>query len=130
MILIDTSVWIEYFKQHSEYVTDVQQLLEGQAVIAIEPVFSELLYGVRNRKEKELIESYWQILPRIEFRSNSMLEAAEYANLNDYYKLGIGIMDAIIIKSVMEGNHLLWTLDGKIQKAVKNQMLYLPDNRI
>jgi predicted nucleic acid-binding protein len=130
MILIDTSVWIEYFKQNSEYVTDVQSLLERQAVITIEPVFSELLYGVRNRKEKELIESYWQILPRIDFRSNSMLEAAEFANLNDYYKLGIGIIDAIIVKSTMEGNHLLWTLDGKIQRAVKDQMLYLPDSRI
>ena len=130
MILIDTSIWIEYFKQNSEYVADIQPLLEGQTDITIEPVFSELLYGVRNRKEKELIESYWKILPRIDFGSNSMLEAAEFANKNDYYKLGIGIMDAIIIKSTMEGNHLLWTLDGKIQKAVKSQMLYLPDNQI
>ena len=126
MILIDTSIWIEYFKQNSEYVEDIQPLLDGQLIVTIEPVFSELLFGVRNRKEKELVESYWHILPWIDFGTNSMLEAAGFANLHDYHQLGIGLMDAVIIKSAMEGNHMLWTLDKRIQKSVDRRYLYLP----
>ncbi len=124
MILIDTSVWIEYFKQNSEYVEDIQPLLKGQLVITIEPVFSELLYGVRNRKEKELIQSYWHILPRIDFGDDSMIEAAGYANLQNYLEFGIGLIDAVIIKSVLDRNHLLWTLDKRINHHVDRKYIY------
>lgn len=126
MILIDTSVWIEFFRQNPLYVKDVQQLLEVQKVITIEPVFSELLYGVRNKKEKEIIQSYWQVLPRIKFGSGIMIEAAEYAYSNKYHQGGIGLMDAIIIKSAVDGDHLLWTLDKKINNTIGQKLGYQP----
>lgn len=99
MILIDTSVWIEFFKQRDPVVDRLRPLLSEQKVLTLEPVFSELLFGVHNKKEREIIQSYWQVLPRIEFGRNSMLEAATFANKNDYQSKGIGLMDAIIIKS-------------------------------
>jgi len=61
------------FKQRGPYNLDVPSLLEAQVVAAIEPVFAELLYGVRDRKEKEIVLSYWQVLPKIEFESGSMM---------------------------------------------------------
>ncbi len=42
---MDTSVWVEFFRQNSAYVDEIKELLEKQKVITIEPVFSELLYG-------------------------------------------------------------------------------------
>ncbi len=124
MILIDTSVWIEFFKQKEPFNKDIRSLMEAHVVAAIEPVFAELLYGVRNRKEKEIVLSYWQTLPRIEFRSQSMTEAAQYANSNQYLQSGIGLMDAIIIKSVSDGSHLLWTLDKRMLKGIDPKFIY------
>ena len=124
MILIDTSVWIEFFKQKEPFNKDIRSLLEAHVVAAIEPVFAELLYGVRNRKEKQIVLSYWQTLPRIEFRSHSMIEAAQYANSNQYLQSGIGLMDAIIIKSVSDGSHLLWTLDKRMLKGIDPKFIY------
>ncbi len=124
MILMDTSVWVEFFRQNSAYVDEIRALLERQKVITIEPVFSELLYGVRNKKEKELIQSYWMVLPRIEFGTTSMLQAAEFANKQNYQQLGIGLMDAMIIKSVLDGNHVLWTLDKRITSRINKKFLY------
>ncbi len=124
MILMDTSVWVEFFRQNSAYVDEIRALLERQKVITIEPVFSELLYGVRNKKEKELIQSYWMVLPKIEFGTTSMLQAAEFANKQNYQQLGIGLMDAMIIKSVLDGNHVLWTLDKRITSRINKKFLY------
>ena len=124
MILIDTSVWIGFFRQNEAFIEQIQLLLGAREVITIEPVFAELLYGVRNTKEKEIIQSYWQVLPRIGFGKNSMLKAAEFARANNYHQLGIGLMDAIIIKSAKDENHLLWTLDRRINAHIDQKYLF------
>ncbi|MCK5067099.1 MAG: PIN domain-containing protein [Bacteroidales bacterium] len=124
MILVDTSVWIEYFRQNETIVQAIQPLLRNQEVVTLEPIFSELLYGVRNKRERKIVESYWQVLPRIEYGENSMIGAAIFANSNDYHNLGIGLMDAIIIRSALEGNHLLWTLDARINRNLDKNHIY------
>ncbi|TFH25794.1 MAG: PIN domain-containing protein [Bacteroidia bacterium] len=124
MILIDTSVWIEFFKQKEVFVQVIQPLLRNQKVVTIEPIFSELLFGVRNSRERKIIESYWRVLPRIEYAENSMIHAAIFANGKDYHKLGIGLMDAIIIKSAMDGNHQIWTLDARINRNLAQNHVY------
>lgn len=126
MILIDTSVWIEFFKQRTPFVETVQFLLKMQKAVSIEPVFAELLYGVRNQKEKEIIQSYWQILPRIKCGQDSMIETADYANANHFLQGGIGLIDAMIIHSAIEGNHLLWTLDKHILGGIDPSIIYQP----
>ena len=55
-----------------------------------------------------------------------MLDASSFANENKYYLLGIGMMDAIIIKSVLESRHAIWTLDRKIIKNLDAKYLYRP----
>ena len=124
MILVDTSVWIEFFKQNATYIETLQPLLGARRIVALEPVFSELLYGVRNRKEMEIIQSYWEVLPRIGYGLNSMIDAAEFANANNYLHLGIGLMDAIIIKAAKDGNHLLWTLDKRINNCIDKKLQF------
>ena len=129
MILIDTSVWIEYFKQNVTFLDAIKPLLSSKRIITIEPVFSELLYGVRNRKEKEIIQSYWEVLPQIAFGSNSMIEASNFANSNKYFQLGVGLIDAVIIKAAIDGNHLLWTLDTHIHNRIDQKLQFHPSNR-
>lgn len=126
MILIDTSVWIEYFRQHNDFVDQVEDLLHRREVTTIEPIFSELLYGVRNRREHDMVLSYWQLLPKIEFGKNSMLEAASFANQRNYHLLGIGVMDSLVIKATEDGNHLLWTLNSRINAHIRRPLIYPP----
>jgi predicted nucleic acid-binding protein len=124
MILIDTSVWIEFFKQDNRFVEEVTTLLMNKMVVTIETIFSELLYGVRDNRDKKKILAYWYILPKIEFGTNTMLKAAEFTNDNNYHNLGIGLMDAVIIKSAIEGNHSIWTLDNRINRNIENKFLH------
>ena len=124
MILMDTSVWIEYLRQNVDYFEDVQSMLARRMIVSVEPIFAELTYGVKNRKDKQMLNSYWQVLPRIDFGTDSMLEAAEYANNNDFQQLGIGLMDALIIQSTINGDHLLWTLDQRINSNIDSKHIY------
>jgi predicted nucleic acid-binding protein len=114
MIIVDTSIWIEFLKQNPDYVNEMESLLENKEVVAIEPIFAELLYGSRSNRDKNKIISYWKILPKLKFTEGSFIETADYANKNDYFNIGIGLMDSILIKATIENNYLIWTLDKKI----------------
>lgn len=121
---MDTSVWIEYLRQNVDYFEDVQSMLARRMIVSVEPIFAELTYGVKNRKDKQMLNSYWQVLPRIDFGTDSMLEAAEYANNNDFQQLGIGLIDALIIQSAIQGDHLIWTLDKRINSNIDSKHIY------
>jgi predicted nucleic acid-binding protein len=51
MILVDTSIWIEFFKGNEPYFTKLKEIIESSDVLAHEVVFSELLQGCKNKTE-------------------------------------------------------------------------------
>lgn len=114
MIVPDTSIWIEFLKQNMEVTARFLPLLETRQIATIEPIFAELLYGIRRPRDKELVLSYWQILPRMDFQSGSMLKAAQFANDNNYHNSGVGLMDAAILRPVLDKGFKIWTLDKRI----------------
>ena len=124
MILLDTSVWIDFFRQDPSVAKEVKLLLRVKSVLSFEPVFSELLVGARNETEEKVILSFWEVLPRVQFSSGSLLEAARYAGKRNLIQWGIGLMDAVIIKAVLDGNHLLWTGDKRILNFLEPGNLY------
>jgi predicted nucleic acid-binding protein len=124
MILTDTSVWIEFFKSNPDFVNEMESILENKKVITIEPIFAELLYGSKNDKERNKIISYWKVLPRINFSEGSFIEAAYFANKNNYPNVGIGLIDSILCKVTIENKHLIWTLDKKILTILDKQFIY------
>jgi predicted nucleic acid-binding protein len=126
MIIADTSIWIEFLKQNPNFCIKMELLLESKQIITIEPIFSELIYGARSEKEKRKILLYWSILPRIKFGEGSFIEAAEFANSNNYHNLGIGLIDSILAKATITKNYSIWTLDKRILNNFNKQFLYCP----
>ncbi len=126
MILIDTSVWVEFFRQQRVYADHIRVLLKKKAVVTVEPIFSELLYGVSNKQEYEVIHSFWQMLPKMEFTEGSMIEAASLARQRNYHLMGIGVLDAAIIRAAEEGEHRLWTLNDRINSHIRKPLVYQP----
>jgi predicted nucleic acid-binding protein len=124
MILVDSTIWIEFLRSNPEYVKEMEGLMEAREVITIEPVFAELLYGCRTEKDRSKILSYWKVLPRLDFSQGSIIEAATYANITNFHNLGIGLIDSILIKATVENKCLIWTLDKKILNNLDKQFLY------
>ena len=124
MILADTSIWIEFFKSNPVFVNTMESLLENKNVITIEPVFAELLYGSRSDNERNIILSYWKVLPKIKFTEGSFIESADFANKKNYHNAGIGLIDSILTKAVTANKCLIWTLDRKILNILDDKFLF------
>ncbi|XOV91704.1 MAG: PIN domain-containing protein [Bacteroidota bacterium] len=121
MVIPDTSIWIEFFKQNHQITPLFQSLLKNREVATIESIFAELVFGVRNASERDIVIGYWEILPKLQI---SLIEAAEYAHSNNYYNLGVGLIDASIIKPTIDNNFKLWTLDKRISRVVADKYLF------
>ncbi|MDR2069052.1 MAG: hypothetical protein LBP71_04200 [Spirochaetaceae bacterium] len=52
MIILDTTVWIEFLKNNEEYYPVISALLEKKEILAVECIFGELLKGVINKYEE------------------------------------------------------------------------------
>lgn len=114
MTVPDTSIWIEFLKQNQPISSRFLALLKARKIAVIEPIFAELLYGIRKPKDKELVISFWQVLPKLDFEKDSLINASAFANENNFHNLGVGLMDAAIIQPVIKNGYQLWTLDKKI----------------
>jgi len=124
MVLLDTSVWIEYFRQNEPVASQVSVLLEDRQVIAVEPVFSELMFGANDAKERNVIRTYWQILPRAEFKEDSMFEASALASDSDLYAENVGLIDVVIIRLAQRGGYKLWTLDERMTSNMDSSQIF------
>lgn len=50
-IIVDTSIWIEYFKNNPDYTFFIEENLNLENIYMVGPIISELLHGVKNEKE-------------------------------------------------------------------------------
>lgn len=126
MILVDTSVWIEFLKRNEYYFSDLRTQIENQTVFAFEPIFGELLQGVKNRREKEIIEQYWKFLPKIDI-DECWIKAGMLSAERKLLSHGVGLVDTCILVASTETNSRIWTLDKKLLNIVPEELVYLSD---
>ena len=124
MTILDTSVWIEFLKNNKNYYPQICKLLESGEILAVECIFGELLQGVKNKKEKEMILNYWKHLPKENYE-NIIIEAGEYSSLNKLLDHGVGLIDSIILMHAIKSNSKIWTIDIKFLRIIPEKMKYI-----
>jgi predicted nucleic acid-binding protein len=123
-IILDSSVWFEYFKRNDPYFNEVQTYLNVMRIKIIDPIIGEILQGALNKNEINFIREHIQYVPKIEI--NELFEkAGTYSFENKLIAKGIGLIDACLIYSTIESNSLLWTLDKKIVNFLDGKYLYI-----
>ena len=123
MIILDTSVWIEYLRNNKNYFSKTSKLLENGEILAVECVFGELLQGVKNKSEREIIKRFWAHLPKKHYE-NIILQAGEYSAQEKLFDHGVGLIDAIILIHGIKSNSKIWTLDTKFGKIIPEGLKY------
>ena len=122
-LIVDTSVWFEYFKRNDPYYQEVQRHLDTLSVKILDPIIGQILQGALNQKELNFIKTYIGYVPKIEMR-DLFERAGEYSCSNKLILKGIGLIDACLIYATIETNSILWTLDKKIINFLDKKYLY------
>ncbi len=123
MILVDTSVWIEFFRGKEPYFTKLKELIESIDVLAHEVVFGELLQGCKNKAELNFILDYWESLTNI-VSNGSFIQAGKLSFEDKHLGKGIGIIDSILINEAKQKSLKIWTLDKQILKILEDKYVF------
>jgi predicted nucleic acid-binding protein len=99
-------------------------LLEKKEILAVECVFGELLQGIKNKYEEEIIITYWNYLPKKEYK-DIIIEAGNYSGKNKLPDKGVGLIDAIILLHGIKSNSKIWTLDKKFRRIIPEELKYI-----
>lgn len=118
MILADTSVWIEFLKRKEPVFSQLRDYIERREVVALECIFGELMQGARNTNEREVIQSYWEALPKIA-EEGLWIEAGRFSGEKNLVSRGVGLIDAFILTAAQRSGSRVWTLDKKLQRALR-----------
>ncbi|MDR1975853.1 MAG: PIN domain-containing protein [Campylobacteraceae bacterium] len=123
MIILDTTIWIEFLKNKPEYYSVISKLLERKEVFAVECVFGELLQGVKTGYEKEIITEYWKYLPKLNYQE-IIIEAGNYSCEHKLLDKGVGLIDAVILAHGIKSNSRIWTTDTKFLRVIPDGLKY------
>jgi predicted nucleic acid-binding protein len=122
MIILDTSVWIEYLKRNPDYKAVIDAFLREGKILAFDFVFGELMQGAKEH-EKVKIADLWEILPKVNISGIGFF-AGKYSMDNKLREKEVGLIDSSIIYATIYSKSKLWTLDKKILNVLDDKFLY------
>ena len=122
-ILVDTSIWIEFFRPKSELGRLVEIFLAEDAVCTCGIVMFEVLKGIKSGDEKSKILSIFEILPYAEMTKNLWQRASELSVHLGKKGLNLPNSDIFIATIALEHNLYIFTLDRHF-KQIPNVNLY------
>ena len=109
--IIDTSVWIEYFKNRDTLAASIdKELLAGNICMA-GPVISELLQGAKTEKDFRALKSSIDGVPSLETRLSDWLLAGELAFKLRKNGVTIPITDCLIGAIALNNGAAVMTFD-------------------
>ena len=113
MVLVDSSVWIEYFKGNEKSLP-LNDLIDSNNVCINDLILSELIPSISHKKEtdlKELLLSVAKIPIQIDWNNIIYMQTLNLRNgINN-----VGIADLIIAQNSIENDIELFAIDKHFQ---------------
>jgi len=119
-VLIDTSVWIEFFrKSHSGVSSKFKEYLRLNMACYTGPIAVELYQGAKTEKEIEVIDQLLETIDYVEISRNHYLQAGRISQKAARRGKNFSTVDMIIAAVAFEENLLLFSLDSHFQEIAQ-----------
>jgi len=116
-VLVDTSIWIEYFnKPDSNVGKSLENLLKKGRVYIAGIILTELLQGAKIEREFESILESVLALPFLETTLNTWIQSGRISFALRKKSITIPITDLVIASLSLENNCKIFTLDLHFNK--------------
>lgn len=126
-ILIDTSVWIEYFRNRSSNISNkVDEALSEKEVYVPKIIIAELIQGAKSEREVSIIRDFLEAFNIIDQKEDTWLKAGELSfSLKKKGKI-VNLTDCYIAVIAQENSCQIFTLDEhfkEIQKSLNIRLI-------
>lgn len=111
-IIVDTSVWVEFFRAPSSPLTrHLLGLLRSNRVVLVGMVLAELLQGIRNSKEAARVRRSLEALPYTETTRSAWQMAGEVSAALRRKGVTVPLSDLVIAAVALGEDCELFTVD-------------------
>lgn len=119
MVLVDTSVWIDFFRKKDSALAEKLDVLLDSDQVAISPLIQlEILGGCKTR-EFEKVRWVLSSLPAILPAPSTWELIADWTQTAVKRGERFGVVDFVIAAAAKESGAKLWSLDGDFQRMAK-----------
>jgi tRNA(fMet)-specific endonuclease VapC len=122
-ILVDTTIWIDFFRARSKNGDRLEMLLMENAVWTCGLVLFELLQGIKSESQKINILGVLASLPHVEMTRKLWQSAAELSILVKKNGVNLPLSDILIAAIAIESDLSVFTLDNHFIQ-IPNLKLY------
>jgi len=122
-ILVDTTIWIEFFRAKSKIGDRLEMLLTENAVWTCGVVMFEVLQGIKSEGEKNKILGILASLPYVEMTQKLWQSAAELSILVKKSGMNVPLSDIFIAAIATENDLSIYTLDKHFSQ-IPNLKIY------
>ena len=122
-IIVDTSIWIEYFRNNKSYVNLIEENLDLENIYILGPIVSELLHGVKDEKEYDLLSRSMDSIPFLDCTYDDWANAGNILFKVKKSGISIPLTDAIIGAVALRYNASVLTLDSYFKKIKSLRVL-------
>jgi len=126
-VLVDTSVWVDYFRGASPPISEqLDRLLSDAEVCVPKIVLAELLQGAKSDREASVIEDFLEAFTIIDQGPETWIKAGRLSRRLRSRGASIHLIDCYIAMIAEQSNCALFTLDDhfqEIQKALPLRLL-------
>ncbi len=115
-ILADTTVWIEFFRTHSETGDTLESLIKEGLVLLCGIVLFEILQGVKTGEERSNVLGILSDLPYVEMSKSLWQKAGEISASLRKNGLNLPLSDILIAAIAIKNNLKIFTLDKHFEQ--------------
>ena len=119
-VLIDTSVWIDYFKSANNNIAEqVDEILANAEVYVPKSVIAELIQGAKSEKEISVIEEFVNAFHLIDQSEDTWSKAGKLSYTMKRKGITANLMDCYLAIIAQENNCKILTLDRHFKDIKK-----------
>jgi len=125
-IIVDTCIWIEYFRGVSKIKEAITILINEHSLFLCGIVVYELFQGIKNPKEREMVQSDFEAFPYLEMNRSAWEKAANLSLSLRNKGITIPPSDLILASLALENKCMVFTKDSHFD-TIPGISLYSPE---
>ena len=122
-VLVDTCIWIEFFRGDDLVSGKVQGLVENGVAYTAGMVLYELFQGVRSERERLLLKDVFKGIPYIDMNTDTWMNAAALSKRIRSKGVTLPPSDILIGQIAIENNLMVLSLDEHFKKIPDVQLI-------
>lgn len=118
-VLIDTSVWIEFFRGHEPYHDIVTKLIDDEQVVCCGIILAELMQGAKSDKELAILDDFIMVFTFIPETPELWASAGKLSGKLRRKGVTVGLSDCFIATAAASVKVQVATLDSHFEALCK-----------